>query len=339
MNRLIKTILAFSGIALALAGQEGGPRPALEPQITEDVVHAPPDELWKVLSTAEGWRKLGVAKCEMDFRVGGLIRTHYSPQGRIGDEGTIENEILSYEPGRMLAIRVRKPPKSFPFSEETWRGTWTVMTLSEAGEGRTRLRIAGMGYPDTEPGRKMLAFFRTGNAWVLDHLGKQYPAAAASRSAPGATLEPIALERVVDLPREEVWALFTTAEGWKRFFDTEARIELRPGGKFEILFGADQPEGQRGSEGCKVLSLLPGEMISYSWNAPPKLAHARTRHTWVVVRFDDAGPGRTRVRLGHHGFAEQAADNPDHRTEWVAARAYFEQAWPSVLNALKGRGK
>jgi uncharacterized protein YndB with AHSA1/START domain len=328
--------------AVALWGApSGGSGTDPEPLVTEVVLKAPPAEVWKAFSTPEGYKLLGVAHCEMDFRVGGLIRSHYDPNGRIGDEGTIENEILSFEPGRMLSIRVHKPPAKFPFREETWKGTWSVITLTDLGDGRTHLRIAGLGYPDTDEGRKMRTFFRSGNAWVVSVLRKHLdPAAAApeSRAHPDATVAPIVHERVIDLPRSEVWALYATGAGWKKFFGAEARIEHRPGGPFEILFDAGAPAGKRGSEGCTVLSLVPEEMISYTWSAPPKFAHARTRFTWVVVRLEAIAPSRTRVRIDHHGFAEQAAEDQDHRAEWTEVRGYFQTAWGKVLDALEAQG-
>lgn len=75
-------------------------------------------------------------------------------------------------------------------------------------------------------------------------------------------------------------------------------------------------------------------MLSYTWNANPKFEHARTKHTWVVLRFDELSAKRTRVRLDHLGFAEQAAVSPSHRHEWEQVREYFQNAWGKVLDAL-----
>jgi uncharacterized protein YndB with AHSA1/START domain len=330
---MIACIGVVTTVGLA-AAQEGS---ASGPEITEGIVTAPPAEVWRVFATPEGFKRLGVAQCDLDLRVGGLIRTHYDAKGVLGDEGTIQNEILSFEPGRMLSIRIRKPPKGFPFSEATWKETWSVITLTDLGDGRTHVRLAGLGYPDTDEGRKMREFFRAGNAWVFSFLKKHYDAAApapASRAHPDNPLTPITLDVVVERPRADVWAAFTTGAGWKRFFGVEAEIEHRPGGKFEILFGADAPPGQRGSEGCTVLSFVPQEMFSFTWSAPPKFERARKLHTFVVVTFEAISPSRTRVRLLHQGFAEQAALNPAHKAEWESVRTYFEAAWPKVLGAL-----
>jgi hypothetical protein len=85
-----------------------------------------------------------------------------------------------------------------------------------------------------------------------------------------------------------------------------------------------------------VLALIPSEMFSYTWNAPPKLAFARTKRTWVVINFEEISAGSTRVRVRHLGFADLADQYPDHAPEFVEARSYFNAAWPKVLGALKG---
>jgi uncharacterized protein YndB with AHSA1/START domain len=157
-------------------------------------------------------------------------------------------------------------------------------------------------------------------------------------------LEPIVVERVIDKPPAEVWRAFTTSSGWKEFLGVESQIEAKIGGKFEIYFNAAAPAGQRGSETCAVQTLIPGRLIAFSWNAPPKFAHARPLHTWVVAEFEPhaaAGDGNntssspsTMVRLTHLGFAERADENPDHAEEWKQVRAYFSTAWKNVLAAL-----
>ena len=91
----------------------------------------------------------------------------------------------------------------------------------------------------------------------------------------------------------------------------------------EILFNMDAEEGTRGSEGCRYLSYLPGEMISFTWNAPPHLSLRRS-NTWVVITFTPRGTSDTDVRLVHTGFLE----GPD----WDDYMAYFESAWGYVLD-------
>lgn len=78
-------------------------------------------------------------------------------------------------------------------------------------------------------------------------------------------------EVIVSATTDQVWQAWTTSEGARTFFSENAEIELRSGGKYEILFVKDNPVGQQGSEGCRVLSYLPKKMLSFEWNAPPEL--------------------------------------------------------------------
>lgn len=153
--------------------------------------------------------------------------------------------------------------------------------------------------------------------------------AAAADEPPAAEERSIRAEVVVPAPRAEVWSAWTTAEGLTSFFGRAAHVELRHGGPFEVYFLPDAAYGSRGSEGCRVLAWIENEMLAFSWNAPPPLVEARTRRTFVVLRFDDEGPGRTRVRLVNDGYAADEVGRD--------AQAYFAKAWPAVLESLRRR--
>jgi uncharacterized protein YndB with AHSA1/START domain len=127
--------------------------------------------------------------------------------------------------------------------------------------------------------------------------------------------------------RHDVWSAWTSNEGIAAWWGPAAtNIDLRIGGPFEILFGLDAPEGERGSEGCKFLSYVPGESLSFTWNAPPHLP-LRSANTWVVLTFAESEGGGTSVRLVHTGFLE----GPD----WDDYMAYFDSAWGYVLGLLR----
>lgn len=134
--------------------------------VNEGVIEAPSRQVWEVWSTADGYRKLGVALADIDFRIGGLIRSRYQADGTLGDEQTIENRILAFEPGRMLAIQIARPPAGFPFGE-AWKHTWTVITLTPLTPSRTHLRVASMGFGSDPESAAMRRFFEAGNAATI----------------------------------------------------------------------------------------------------------------------------------------------------------------------------
>ncbi len=140
----------------------------------------------------------------------------------------------------------------------------------------------------------------------------------------------IVAERVVPASPEALWPLWTTTEGITSWLVSEARVELAVGGPFEVCFASDAPVGSRGSEGCRVLSFIPGRMLSFTWNAPPHLDRVRKQHTWVVVELKPVEAG-TRVRITHCGWPASGWSSEE---QWPAAWAYFEAAWPRLLGAL-----
>lgn len=325
----------------------------LPPLVHERVLSVPAEKVWEVLSTSDGFKKMGPVQVDMDFKIGGKIRTKYTADGVLGDETTIENEILAFDPGRMLTIRCVKTPKGFQ-NPEAFMKTWTVITVDDLGESRSRLTFKNLGYGDDEASKQVRDFFDAGNAWVMDKLqstleGKPMPARGAHDSAaaaadaaarPKATLlsspqgdGPVEVEAIVAAPPADVWRYWTTSEGWKSVMGVDTKIECAIGGPFELYFGSDAPPGERGSEGCKVLSYDEERMFSFSWNAPPKFKHARAERIWVVLTLEPADGGATRVRLTHNGWKEKIASQPEHAAEWKEVRTYFTNAWPRVLGA------
>lgn len=136
-------------------------------------------------------------------------------------------------------------------------------------------------------------------------------------------------EIVVNAPVTEVWKVWTTSEGAVTFFAPKANIELARGGAYELFFNLDALKGSQGSEGLKILSFLPEEMLSFEWNAPPQYPTVRGQHTWVVVQFFPSNHDEVKVRLTHLGWREGE--------EWDSVFQYFKRAWDIVLSRLKHR--
>ncbi len=132
---------------------------------------------------------------------------------------------------------------------------------------------------------------------------------------------------LVNAKLNEVWQAWTTLEGIKKFFAPDARLDIRLGGKYEILFDPEKPEGEKGAEGCTVLSYVPLKMLSFTWGAPPKFPTARKEIAqWVVLFFDEVGPNQTLVSFQEFGWKD------DKEGEQVYE--YFDRAWEAVLANL-----
>ena len=152
-----------------------------------------------------------------------------------------------------------------------------------------------------------------------------------SGAADAQSLAPdIVVTKVINAPVADVWKAWTTAEGIESFFAPKAvKVEPVPGGAFELWFGVNNPEGSRGSEGCKVHSVKPMEQFVFEWNAPPTIPAIRGLRTLVYLDFRPLPDDKTEVTLRNFGYGEGE--------EWAKTKAYFAQAWPAVMGGLEQR--
>ena len=167
MNPLVTlSLVAFLSASAAHAQ-------ASESIVTEGVVGAPVTAVWNAWATTAGLKSWLAPHADIDLRIDGIMRANYDPKGTLGDAGTIENKVLAYEPERMFSIKVTKAPEKFPFRSRIG-DMWTVLYFLPNPEGKTTLRIVGMGFGKDEESQKMKAFFEQGNAYTLAQLQKRF---------------------------------------------------------------------------------------------------------------------------------------------------------------------
>jgi PTH1 family peptidyl-tRNA hydrolase len=166
-----------------------------------------------------------------------------------------------------------------------------------------------------------LAIVRDGVEAVQNRVnGPAQPAPARARR--------IRKQAIVGAPVPNVWSAWTTREGVATFLAPEARIDLREGGAYEILFDLGQEPGKQGSEGCEIVSLREPNALSFTWNAPPEIPEVRAAEKMRVdLGLRARGRDQCVVSLAHSGWK----DGP----EWDKAFAYFERAWDLVLSRLQ----
>ena len=135
-------------------------------------------------------------------------------------------------------------------------------------------------------------------------------------------------ERLYNKLNNYLYNKWTTKEGLNSFFSIDNDIEIYPNGKYEIYFSIDKNVEHRGSEGCKVLSFIPNQMLPFTWNTPPKFMDLRVSgyYTWIVLEFIVQGEN-TLLRLSNLGYPEDSA--------WDRAYLYFDKAWDYVLDELE----
>ena len=144
----------------------------------ELVVRAPIGEVWAAISTAEGWKTWAVPTAWTPDGAPDVIETSYTPTAKPDDPSTIKQQILLRVAPRLMVFRTVKAPQRFP-DFDTYSKVVSAFELEPAGKGRTRVRLTGGGYADTEAGRRLLGFFEKGNAVSLEALAKRFLPEAA----------------------------------------------------------------------------------------------------------------------------------------------------------------
>ena len=114
----------------------------------------------------------------------------------------------------------------------------------------------------------------------------------------------VVVERRVPHSLDKVWRALTQSpllEDWLMANDFEPRVGHR------FTFRMPGMPGWNGVTDCEVLSVVPNEELSYTWNASGEEAATgiRTVVKWTLEAFD----GGVVVRMEQSGFREQDQRN------------------------------
>lgn len=134
--------------------------------VHEGTIPAPIETVWAAWTTSNGLRSWLAPHAEIDFRIGGRLLANYEAGASLEDPGTIENTVLSYDPYKMISIRVSQAPESFPFPNAIYE-IWTVMYFEPLSSEDTLVRVVVNGFSADEESQRMRAFFDQGNAATI----------------------------------------------------------------------------------------------------------------------------------------------------------------------------
>ncbi len=141
-------------------------------------------------------------------------------------------------------------------------------------------------------------------------------------------------EATLDMSVPEVFLLWSTSEGAKKFFAPDAIIDPVFGGRYEIIFDPESdPDGKsKGTYGARILQYEKDKALAFEWTMPPFVTELNTvpLPTWIELQFEPVTghTGKTRISIAHYGFGR--GEN------WDKAYDYFQNsAWPSVVKRLK----
>ncbi len=134
----------------------------------------------------------------------------------------------------------------------------------------------------------------------------------------------LTISKIVNCNLFDTWNKWTTPTGLCTFLGEDAVVELKLNGKFEIhnsLLDINSSDG-------KILSYIPNEMLSFTWNPPSRFKHLKSKNTpiWVVVYFDAINDNMTRVSICQTGFHKSPT--------WLAYHKNATLTWKYILEQL-----
>lgn len=132
----------------------------------------------------------------------------------------------------------------------------------------------------------------------------------------------------INSPVDSVWNRWTSPDNIRKFFAPASEVEFKPLGKFNIFFTPNEAPGLKGAEGNFFLAIQEKQMLSFTWDAPPKWPEIRKQRTSVVIRFIKTTDTTTQVTLTQSGWGTGK--------NWDEVYDYFVSAWGgAVLPFLK----
>jgi uncharacterized protein YndB with AHSA1/START domain len=181
----MKSLIAVSTLALACLGSASWAAPVTgRPHVDDSslsetdgrrilresiVISAPREKVWSAWASSEGLRSWEAPVANIDLHVGGYLEASYDAKAHLGDAGNIKHEVLGYLPGELLVFRNVQTPKGFPHAD-LFSHVTTVIQLEDAGPGKTRVTVSGIGYGAGKDWDELYAFFHAGNAYLLEML-------------------------------------------------------------------------------------------------------------------------------------------------------------------------
>jgi uncharacterized protein YndB with AHSA1/START domain len=163
---------------------------------------------------------------------------------------------------------------------------------------------------------------------TAQHETRASTAGANAGSSAGRAERLLRHEFTVNAPASAVWRAWSSTAGLQSFLAAKANVELAIGGAYEVFF--DPSDERFSTKGCKLMSYVPQEMISFQWTLPrdmfPELAGSPT---WVVVQLRPAGADRTEVSITQLGWG--TGEN------WDRAYDHMPAGWQMVAKQLEQR--
>lgn len=134
------------------------------------IVEAPVSKVWEAYTTSEGWIAWAAPVASVDLRAGGTIKTHYTPDARIGDEGTNTLNIVNYIPERILTLKAELSDRWPEVMKQDAGKLMNVIVFDSHGDNGTKISSYGVGYRDLPEYEELMGFFIPANEGLFEKL-------------------------------------------------------------------------------------------------------------------------------------------------------------------------
>jgi uncharacterized protein YndB with AHSA1/START domain len=186
-------VVLFAGVGTSVGAGAAATEPAKSPDILDTsfvtadgartlqesvVIDAPAAVLWKAFVDTEEFKRWNSPVAAIDLRVGGSLEASYDAKHAIGDPDNIKHRILTFLPGRLIVFQNIQAPRQLP-DAQAFQRTVTVLEYTPLGEARTRVTISSTGWAGDAASDRLYAFFKAGNAELLEKMKSVYEVRAA----------------------------------------------------------------------------------------------------------------------------------------------------------------
>ncbi len=170
-------VLTAAPLGPAMAASAEAPASAPDRLLQSSIViEAPAAALWKSFTDPADYRRWAGGVAAVDLRIGGSFEASYDPDGKIGDANNIRHRIIAFTPERLIVFQNLQAP-GLP-GENLYRGTAIVLQYEPLGPNETRVTVSHVGFGPGAGYDPLYAFFKAGDARMLQTLKAAYEAHA-----------------------------------------------------------------------------------------------------------------------------------------------------------------
>ena len=131
-------------------------------------------EAWKLLTSADGWKKWAAPVVSIDLKVGGVILTNYDTTKTVNDSSTIRLPIINYIEGEMLTLKVELNNSFSLKAQQEDQNLQEIIQIIPVGKNNTKIVSSMIGWGIGEHWDKTYDFFTKGNEWTYEQIAKLY---------------------------------------------------------------------------------------------------------------------------------------------------------------------